>query len=101
MKPPSEIDGAEVLEWAWSGEVPFGLLKYQDGTVASKIFGLAICRYRNSNAIYRFSCNEKWESEQDSDYSTISEAKAALPNQYKDIKAVWHKIQSIHIKTKK
>ena len=22
QKPPAEIDGAKVLEWAWSGEVP-------------------------------------------------------------------------------
>ena len=24
MQPPNEIDGARVIEWAWSGDGPFG-----------------------------------------------------------------------------
>ena len=26
--PPAEIDGARVLEWAWSGDKPFGVIPW-------------------------------------------------------------------------
>ena len=91
-KPPETIDGAKVLVWAWSGNKSFGLLKYSESNeVAAEIYGLAICRYTDSNVIYRFSCDENWETEQDSDYATIEEAKSNLPEQYKNILAEWVK----------
>ncbi|MBN56852.1 hypothetical protein [Thalassolituus sp. UBA3500] len=92
-KPPQEIDGAKVLEWAWSGEKPFGVIRYETGEVATKIFGLAICQYEDSEAFYRFSCDFNWEKEQDSVCGSIAEAKDNLPNQYKDIKAQWKKYE--------
>ncbi|WP_417503143.1 hypothetical protein [Marinobacter sp.] len=92
-KPPKEIDGAEVLEWAWSGNKPFGFVRLQSGEVAAEIFGLAICRYPDSDTIYRFSCNIEWETEQDSDYCSINEAKKNLPEQYKNIEAQWQKYE--------
>lgn len=64
-KPPAELDDAEVLQWAWSGNVPFGVLRFPDGDIAAEIFGLAICRYKNGK-IYRFSCDKNWNVEQDS-----------------------------------
>mgnify|MGYP003579368768 CR=1 FL=1 len=82
-KPPKLIDGAEVLEWAWSGEKPFGILRYESGTAASEIYGLAICRYPKSGEIYRFSCNSEWETESDVQYQSVEEAKARLPLQYR------------------
>ena len=88
--PPNTIDGAEVLEWAWSGEKPFGTLHYQSGEIASELYGLAICRYKNSNIVYRFSCNANWETEQDSDYNSIQEAKECLPKQYRNVNVVWN-----------
>jgi hypothetical protein len=92
-KPPKEIDGARVLEWAWSGDKPFGVVRYESGEIASEIFGLAICRYTGSNNIYRFSCDSEWETEQDSDYGSIAEAKENLPSQYRDVEAVWQKYE--------
>lgn len=89
-KPPSNIDGAQVIEWAYSGEKPFGVIRYESGEVAAEIFGLALCKYLNEDAIYRFSCNAEWETEQDSSYDTIAEAKAQLPAQYQAVKANWH-----------
>jgi hypothetical protein len=90
-KPPKEIDGVKVLEWAWSGDKPFGLLRYESGEVASEIFGLAICKHDDSDIVYRFSCDASWEAEQDSDYSSVDDAKENLPEQYQNIKACWQK----------
>ena len=88
-KPPREIDGAKVLEWAWSDGKPFGVVLYESGEIASEIFGLAICSYNDNEKIYRFSCDSGWEVEQDSDYCTINEVKSHLPEQYQDTKAHW------------
>lgn len=64
-KPAPAIDGAKVLYWAWSGDQPFGWLGAESDPNAIAIFGLAIAQYDNSSVIYRFSCNENWETEQD------------------------------------
>jgi hypothetical protein len=87
--PPKEIDGAKVLLWAWSGEKPFGVVFNTFGEVYAEIFGLAICQYKDSDKIYRFSCDAEWETEQDSDYSSVEEAKENLPDQYKNIEVHW------------
>lgn len=87
--PPLQIDGAKVLEWAWSGSEPFGVVRYTSGDIAAEIFGLAICQYPNSDAIYRFSCDSNWESKQDSDYSSLQEAKSELPEQYTNQPVKW------------
>jgi hypothetical protein len=86
-KPTAEIDGAKVLYWAWSGLQPFG---YVGDT---KIYGLAICQYENSNQVYRFSCNKFWETEQDSQYDSVEKAIEQLPDQYKNVKADWIKFE--------
>jgi hypothetical protein len=90
-KPPDTIDGARVLEWAWSGEEPFGHVRDADGTVNIEIYGLAICQYLGSLTVYRFSCNRDWETEQDADYDSVEEAKARLPAQYRLVPARWIK----------
>ena len=90
MKAPSHIDGARVLEWAWS-EVPFGHVPSEAGAVATAIHGLALCQYPDSSVIYRFSCNARWETAQDADYASIDEAKALLPEQYRRAPANWSK----------
>ena len=90
MKPPSHIDGALVLEWAWSDR-PFGHVPFDDGSVAAAIHGLAICQYPDSQAVFRVSCNANWETEQDMDYSSVAEAKALLPEQYQQSTVAWKK----------
>jgi hypothetical protein len=90
-QPPKKIDGAIVLEWAWSGCKPFGTVRYESGEIASNIFGLALCCYTGSTKVYRFSCDSEWETEQDSEYGSIEEAKENLPAQYQDVKAIWYK----------
>ena len=88
MKPPQHIDGARVVEWAWSDE-PFGELKDEDGGVAVVIHALAICQYDGSTEVYRFSCNEQWECQQDEPYESVDLAKSELPKQYQRVEAVW------------
>lgn len=82
MHPPTHIDGARVLQWAWS-EIAFGMV----GKTA--IHGLALCRYDGAQEIYRFSCNRHWNCEQDAPYGSVHEAKSELPVQYRRVDAVW------------
>ena len=86
-EPPSKIDEAKVIEWAWSGDTPFGEVK---GTSIIHIFGLVIATY-DDNKYYRFSCDKEWETQQDEVYDTISEAKNQLPDQYRSVDANWIK----------
>ena len=90
-RPPKTIDGADVLDWAWSGLKPFGFIHNESGEVASEIFGLALCKYPNSSRIYRFSCDINWETEQDSDYKSVAEAKLNIPEQYQLVEILWSK----------
>lgn len=86
-KPDKEIDGAKVLYWAWSDSKPFG---YFGDT---KIYGLAICQYENSNEVYLFSCDEFWETQGDQIYDSVEEAIEHLPDQYREIPANWVKFE--------
>jgi len=94
MKPDKELDGATVLEWAWSGSRPFGVINYAISEEKGvEIYGLALCQYADSEKIYRFSCNKDWEIEQDQVYSSIEEAKSKLPSQYKHMPIDWKKYE--------
>jgi hypothetical protein len=88
--PPDKIDNAEVLEFAWS-DIPFGVVKYENGEIADYIHGLAICRYPDSDVYYRFSCNKDWETVQDSNYESIERAKELIPMQYRKSNFFWNK----------
>lgn len=88
---PKHIDGAAVLEWAWSGVQPFGRVCADDGSTEIEVFGLALCCYLNDSKVYRFSCDAMWEAVQDFCYGSIAEAKAALPVQYRMVDINWKK----------
>ena len=88
MKPPPELDGARVLEWAWSEEM-FGVVHFSNGEIAAIIHGLAICQYNNDPRVYRFSCDKRWKVFQDQIYDSVEEAKNHLPEQYRRVKATW------------
>ncbi|OZG70266.1 hypothetical protein BTA51_27090 [Hahella sp. CCB-MM4] len=91
-QPPRKIDGAIVVEWALSGDIPFGWIPDDSGNIVAEIFGLAICQYKKSGNVYRFSCDADWETEQDSVYRSIEEAKAHIPAQYKNTNIHWRKM---------
>lgn len=90
--PPKQIDNATVLEYAWSA-LPFGVVRYSDGSIVAHTHGLAICQYADSNVIYRFSCTKNWVTIQDMEYETVEEAKRLLPEQYRNAPIVWQKMQ--------
>jgi hypothetical protein len=91
MKPPREIDGAEVVLWAWSEPRPFFAMPCTDGDASIPIHGLAICRYAERGSVYRFSCNSAWETQNDSAYWTVEDATKGESAQY-DVESVeWHR----------
>ncbi len=73
--PPSHIDGARVLWWAWAGDQPFGVCS------DISIFGFAICQY-DSGSLYRFSCDQNWQTVNDSPQNNVEQAKATIPQNY-------------------
>ena len=89
MEPPNYLDGAKVINWAWSGQVPFGITENTDGDEKEEVFGLAVCKYEDSDNFYRFSCDKNWEVVQDSLYNSIEDAIRFLPEQYKNVERNW------------
>ncbi len=74
LEPPDELDGAEVLLWAFDPQKPFFILEYSDGTPYKPIHGFAICRYPGENQYYKFSCDIEWQVENDWVYDILEEA---------------------------
>ncbi|APA70191.1 hypothetical protein [Janthinobacterium sp. 1_2014MBL_MicDiv] len=89
MTPPSHIDGARVLAWAWS-DLPFGHVSGGTGAAPLAIHGLALCQYEGEARVYRFSCDAQWQCQQDQLYDSVEDARALLPAQYRAATAVWH-----------
>lgn len=89
FEPQAYLDGAKVIQWAWSGKVPFGFVSSVEDEHRTNIHGLAICKYENSETIYRFSCDINWEVIQDSDYDSILDAIAYIPEQYRNVEPDW------------
>ena len=90
MTPPTHIDGARVLAWAWS-DLPFGHVGSEDGSAPIAIHGLALCQYAGAPGVYRFSCDAQWEAVQDEVYASADEARQQLPAQYRAVAATWHR----------
>ena len=88
MQPPRKLDDAWVLEWAWS-DMPFGEVAVPGGRPKA-IRGLAICQYEGSSRFYRLSCDENWQTIADVDCSSLDEAKALQPDQFRNVRVVWH-----------
>jgi hypothetical protein len=91
-EPPDYLDGAKVVLWAWSGELPFGFVGNEDDTEREEVYGLAICQYEgkvSKELIYRFSCDKNWIVIQDGIYDTVENAIRFLPDQYRNVAANW------------
>ena len=91
MRPPEEIDGATVVEWAWSDPDPFFVMPDSGRSGGVPIHGLAICRYDDSGAIYRFSCDREWETENDSTHDSIEVARLASSRQHDVLAVEWRR----------
>jgi hypothetical protein len=74
IEPPDELDGAEVILWAFNPQKPFFIMKYSDGALYKPIHGFAICQYKGEKRYYKFSCDIAWNVENDSDCDSIEEA---------------------------
>ncbi|NTV37190.1 MAG: hypothetical protein HGA53_09565 [Anaerolineaceae bacterium] len=74
LEPPDELDGAEVILWAFTPQKPFFIMVYSDGTPYKPIHGFAICRYKGESQYYKFSCDIEWNVENDMDCDSIEEA---------------------------
>ena len=78
MKPPSQIDGARVVYWAYS-QVPFFVM--HDGGPGIPIHGLAVAVY-STGSVYRFSCDRDWETQNDSEWDSVESALHAASGDY-------------------
>lgn len=85
QEPPDQLDGAEVLEWAWSGVQPYGSLH----STEVGIHGFALCR-DDTGQLHRFSCDGMWGVQQDAPVGNLSSGRTDLPAQYKTAELEWH-----------
>jgi hypothetical protein len=49
-------------------------MEYSDGRPYKPIHGFAICRYIGESGYYKFSCDAKWNVENDTDCDSLEEA---------------------------
>jgi hypothetical protein len=89
LEPPDELDGAEVLLWAYSPDKPFFMMKYTDGGEYRPIHGFAICRYKGSDTCYKFSCDRNWNVVGDMDAASLEEAMDLAQSQSPE-PITWH-----------
>jgi hypothetical protein len=54
-----------------------------------EVYGLAICKYDNSDSVYRFSCDKDWEVVNDSSADSIEDVIKNIPEQYKNREQIW------------
>jgi hypothetical protein len=90
VEPPNELDGAEVLLWAYSPEKPFFIMRYTNGGEYCPIHGFAICRYKGADTFYKFSCDLNWNVLGDMDAANIKEGTDLAQNQTQ-LPITWHK----------
>ena len=92
MKPPEFLDGARVLEWAWSGDQPFGYMNDDTGLPVCAVHGQAICQYDGQHDFYRFTCDKNWDVVNDSPYDSVKEAKDGAEQMYRVSRSHWHQV---------
>jgi hypothetical protein len=90
VEPPETLDGAEVLYWAWSAAPPFFGMPETGTANVFDVCGLAVCRYAESGAIYRFSCDRAWEVLNDAPYATVAQALVGPSGQFDVTRVRWN-----------
>ncbi|HKZ67022.1 MAG TPA: hypothetical protein VJ111_11720 [Chitinophagaceae bacterium] len=89
IEPPNYLDGAKVIKWAWSGREPFGTIGNTNDDEKEEVFGLAVCKYDDSDNFYRFSCDKNCQVVNDALHNSIEDAIEFLPEQYKNAERNW------------
>lgn len=85
LEPPDEIDGAKVVWWAYDSKKPFFVMKFTNGLDYKPIHGFALCQYKSSREVYKFSCDLQWNVANDSVYETVEQALSDIGRQFQDI----------------
>jgi hypothetical protein len=70
-KPPFQLDGADVIQYATSKQGEYYTLQGTEPPV--KIAAMAICRYKDGDRFYLFKCDSNWEVFGDWDCESIAE----------------------------
>ena len=91
-KPPTILDGANVLKYAildnsviHTGKISF----YVGGKLKGPAAGIAICKYEDKDNYIIIYCNRNWRSFGAAGYKTIQEAMNSLEKEYSGITAKW------------
>jgi len=91
MRPPRQLDGADVLHLAVSHPKPFFVMEYAtESSPGSAVHGLAVCQYATGQ-VYRFSCDESWEVQNDFDFPSVEAALGVQSGQYDTAKLGWQR----------
>jgi hypothetical protein len=77
------------LYWAWVGDEPFRRVLAKESNSHIEIFGFAICFL--GGTIYRFSCDQNWKVQFDTDFPSIQEAMTTTTMQDPDKQIPWQK----------
>lgn len=94
-KPPSQLDTAQVLYWAWAGNEPFRRALDKENSSYTTIYGLAICFL--DGTIYSFACDQNWNVIFDSDFSSIQGAMKSAGMQNPDRQILWQKLDDTDV----
>ena len=90
---PDTIDGAEVVCFVRLDPVRHrytGSTVLREGGREQRWFhGLAVARYKNDDGVYLFYCDRKWETDNDSLYSSIDDALEEATRQFEVAPSDW------------
>jgi len=90
QRPPNPLDGAKVLMWAFSVQLPFYHIQSKESESHSPVFGLAVAQYPGDQSFYAFGCNFHWKVVQDSHFKSIEEAISHFQNLCLPHAPVWY-----------
>ena len=89
---PNEIDGANLICYLSldSKHIKTGNTKHWvGGQLLEEIFGLAICKYNNSDGFYLFYCDKNWQTITDTYHDTVEDAKDQAEFEFLNTKIAW------------
>jgi hypothetical protein len=90
-RPPAQLDGADVLCYASlagiedSGET----FHLKEGQKLHRFEKLVIASYSDSEGVYLFYCNDRWESQTDTYHDFVIDAKDQAEFEYPDVTLRW------------
>jgi hypothetical protein len=86
-KPPTQLDGADVLFWTVSEQGGFYTLPGSGPPII--VTGMAVARYVDGGALYLLKCDHAWQVVQDWDCGSVEEAQALAGEHSGNESLVW------------